>query len=112
MEENKALGDPDSYREKENLQVENDVLKMKMMLQHGAVFGASKDLPPEIENEFLKSVMEFENQFENVEQTLVFNKLGRPQQFRPVQEIGEEEIEDEWITLYEYMCKHGIELGV
>ena len=43
--------------EKEKLKAENDFLKMKMMLEKGAQFGAgpnSMELPPELENEFLK----------------------------------------------------------
>ena len=40
----------DPRREEENLQMENQFLKMKMMLEHGAQFGSSKDLPAAIEN--------------------------------------------------------------
>src|ERR1700730_17626712 len=99
MEENKAPGDQDNYRGKENLQVENDILKMKMILEHGAEFGSTKDLPPEIEHQFLKSVIDFENQFQKAGRIKVFDKIGKPQQFRPVREIPEEEIEKRWIEL-------------
>ena len=94
------------------LKEENDFLKMKMMLEHGAEFGSSKDLPPAIENEFLRSVMEFEKQFEKGERIKVFDKLGQPRHFRPVNEMPEAEIENEWITLYEFMQERGIELSV
>ena len=54
--------------EEENLRTENEFLKMKLMLEHGGQFGeldedGNTDLPPEIENEFLNSVMAFEKQF-------------------------------------------------
>ena len=111
MEENNSVTDPDRSGEV-NLQTENDFLKMKMMLEHGAEFGSSKDLPPEIENQFLKSVMDFENQFQKAGRIKVFDKVGRPKQFRPVNEIPDEDIEKEWIELYEFLHEHDIDLGV
>ena len=111
MEENIGATDPDRCG-KENLQEENSFLKMKMMLEHGAEFGSSKDLPPEIENQFLKSVMDFENQFQKSGRIKVFDKLGKPRQFKPVSEIREEDIEKEWIKLYEFLQAHDIDLGV
>ena len=48
--------------EEENLKAENEFLKMKMMLEQGAKFGgmSDKDLPPEIENEFLKNTWPYD----------------------------------------------------
>jgi hypothetical protein len=102
----------DPRREEENLQMENQFLKMKMMLEHGAQFGSSKDLPAAIENDFLRSVMEYEKQFEKGERITVFDKLGKPNQFRPVNEIADNEIDQEWISLFEFMQERGIELSV
>jgi len=96
----------------DHLKEENDFLKMKMMLEHGAEFGSSKDLPPAIENEFLRSVMEFEKQFERGGRIKVFDKLGQPHHFRPANEVPESEIENEWMKLYEFMQERGIELSV
>ena len=48
----------DSLNELEKLKAENDFLKMKMMLEHGADFYMSgednKELDPEIENQFTR----------------------------------------------------------
>ncbi|HEY5368676.1 MAG TPA: hypothetical protein VIJ75_06765 [Hanamia sp.] len=54
-EEEKFSDDPE-----ENLRLQNDFLEMKMMAESGAWFGGEGGLPPEIENQFLKNVMEFE----------------------------------------------------
>ena len=56
-EEEKFSDDPE-----ENLRLQNDFLKMKMMAESGAWFGGEEKvgLPPDIENQFLKNVMEFE----------------------------------------------------
>ena len=99
-------------RNDDSLKSENDFLKLKMMLEHGAQFGSAKDLPPEIENEFLRSVMEYEKQFEKGERIKVFDKLGRPKHFKPVKEISDTDIENEWIVLLEFMRQKGIELSV
>jgi hypothetical protein len=98
--------------DKGEIKAENDFLKMKMMLEKGAEFGSSRDLPPEVENHFLRSVMEYEKQFERGERIKVFDKIGQPRHFRPVKEIPEEEMAKEWEVLYEYMQERGIELSV
>jgi hypothetical protein len=94
------------------LKAENDFLKLKMMLEHGAEFGTSKDLPAAIENEFLRSVMEYEKQFEKGERIKVFDKLGQPKHFRPVKEISDADMEKEWISLLEFMQSKSVELSV
>lgn len=43
-----------SYDPEENLCMQNDFLKMKMMAESGAWFGGEGGLPPDIENQFLK----------------------------------------------------------
>ncbi len=107
MEQNRS-----STGDEENLEVENQFLKLKMMLEHGAQFGSSKDLPPAVENDFLRSVMEYEKHFESGERIKVFDKLGRPTQFKSVSQIPDDEIDNEWIRLYEFMQERGIELSV
>jgi len=96
----------------DSLRAENDFLKLKMMLEHGAEFGSSKDLPPEMENEFLRSVMEYEKQFQKGERIKVFDKLGQPRHFRSSKDISDSDIEKEWLSLFEFMQSHGIELSV
>lgn len=103
---NKASSD------KETLQIENDFLKMKMMLEHGAQFGTISEVPPEVENEFLRSVSEFETQYRHAGRTKVIDKLGRPGHFKPVNKIPDDKIIEEWIALHDYMHERGIELSV
>lgn len=96
----------------EELKQENDFLKLKMMLERGAHISSAEDLPPELENEFLKSVAAYEDQFRSAEKVKLNETLGRPVHFRPVAEIPDENIESEWITLHDYMNEHGIDLSV
>lgn len=96
----------------EQWKAENDFLKMKMMLEHGAEFGSvgNSEIPPDIENQFLKSVMEFEKQFENTTYIKVFDKLKRPTHFKPVSEIKDADISSAWSELSDYLSQYGVSL--
>lgn len=106
--------DFNELNEEENLKAENDFLKMKMMLEHGAKFGGreNNELPAEIENVFLNNVMAFEKQFEERKAIKVFDKIGRPQHFKPVSEIPDKEIDKAWDELCDYLNEYGIDLDV
>ena len=100
--------------EQEKLQAENEFLKMKLMLEKGAKFGTTNDgeLPGEIENYFLKTIMEYEKQFDEHKTIKVFDKIGRPAHFGPVAQIGNDEIDHAWKELNEYLSRYGIDLSV
>ncbi|MBS1596753.1 MAG: hypothetical protein JST75_00905 [Bacteroidetes bacterium] len=95
----------------EKIKAENEFLKMKMMLEHGADFYISNEGPPEIENDFLRYVMAFEKQHANPVYTTVFKKIGSPTHFKPVISISEADIETEYEKLMDYMNEHGVDLA-
>jgi hypothetical protein len=99
--------------EEGNLKNENEFLKMKMMLESGAQFGSMSEegLPPEIENQFLRNIMAFEKQAQEMKMIKIFDKIERPDHFKPVSEISDEDIDNAWKTLNEYLNKYGIELS-
>jgi len=99
-------------RGEEEIRNENEFLKMKLMLEQGAVFGAGDhgDLPPDVENEFLKHIVEFEKQAANPVRTTVFEKIGRPDFFPKVQTIANDQIEEAWEKLNDYLMDHGVSL--
>lgn len=99
----------------DQLKSENEFLKMKLMLEKGAEFGSTetgKELPPILENEFLKQIMEFEKQWENAPRIKVFDKIGRPVHFKPVDTITVDEIGEAWDELSSYLRQHGVSLEV
>ena len=103
--------------EEENLRTENEFLKLKLMLEHGGQFGeldedGNADLPPEIENQFLNNVLAFEKQFSEHRVVKVYDKIGRPQHFRPAAEIAANEIGKAWDQLNVYLNDHGIDVSV
>jgi hypothetical protein len=89
---------------------------MKIMLEHGGDFGAPEnqnaELSPEMENAFLNNIIEFEKQFQQRKTTTVYKKIGEPKHFKPVSEIPDAEIEDEWNKLSDYMQLYGVDLSV
>lgn len=98
--------------EEERLRAENDFIKMKLMLEREASFGSGGELPipPELENIFLKNIVEFEKQFETRKKIKVFDKMGQPAQFVPSSEIPDDSIDAAWKQLKEFMRKHGVGL--
>ncbi|MBC7888559.1 MAG: hypothetical protein H7Z13_11820 [Ferruginibacter sp.] len=77
----------------ENLRIENEFLKIKLKAQYGDAFHMENgaDMPPEIENQFLKSMMAFEDEYANAEYTTVYERLGQPG-YKPVSEMNNEEL--------------------
>jgi hypothetical protein len=108
------MEDYNHLNEEENLKAENEFLKMKLMLEQGAQFGGNKknELPVEIENEFLKNIMAFEKQFEERKTIKLFDKIGRPQQFKPVDEILDSDTDEAWNDLHDFLGEHDINLDV
>lgn len=109
------MEDFEHLNEEERLKAENDFLKMKMMLEHGAQFEKTENgnlLPADVENQFLRNIMEFEKQFGERKVTTVYDKLGKPTQFKPLNEIADDVIYNAWKELLGYMQEHGVDLSV
>lgn len=104
----------DHLENDEKLKAENEFMKMKLMLEKDASFAVNNgtDLPAEIENEFLRNVIEFERQFEKHKTIKVFDKIGRPSHFKPAAEIPDQEIDQAWDELSDYLCENAISLDV
>lgn len=71
----------DSKFDNEELKDENLFLKMKLMAEHGAQFSEPEDgskVSPEIENQFLKNIEEFEKQFHSGKRITINQRLNYP----------------------------------
>ena len=91
----------------ENLRMQNDFLKMKMMAESGALFGGEGGLPPEIENQFLKNIMEFEKANANAETRTIYDLLGKPD-FDDEKNLDDERFDAEYLKLSSLLEEHGI----
>ncbi|MFT3703508.1 MAG: hypothetical protein QM802_14185 [Agriterribacter sp.] len=102
--------------EEERLKAENEFLKMKLMLEHDAKFPDDDSNLPAVstamENEFLNYIMAFEEQSKNPTYVKVFDRIERPNHFKPAAQIADSEINTEWEKLQDYLYKYRITLDV
>jgi len=66
------------------------------------------DLHEVVENEFLQSVLTYKKILQENKKIKVFDKLGKPQQFKPVDKISNKNIDKEWIALHDYLYQNSI----
>jgi hypothetical protein len=106
MEEEKFSEDPE-----ENIKMENEFLKLKMKAQSGAGFYTSDSvkLPSQLENEFLKHVMTFEENFEKATYISVFERLGKPN-FKPLNQLKADEISKALENIIQLLNQNNIRL--
>jgi hypothetical protein len=96
-----------------DLPVENELLILKLKAEFGAECSAGhENIPPDIVNEFLRSVYDFENRFRKEQPTIkLFEKLGRPF-FKKADSIPESAIKHELTRLTKILSRHNIALDV
>src|SRR5215211_4677415 len=96
----------------ENLHIENQILKLKMQAESGAYFEElNNNLPPEIENDFLKQVQAFEQAWQNVQQSAVYELLGKPD-YKKDELLSDAELKFELKRLFAILEEHNIWLDV
>ena len=102
-----------SEEDKDKLSIENEIMKIKLQMQFGDDFfmKSSGDLPPEIENQFLKQVMAFEANQGSSEAVTVFERIGKPD-FKKVEDMKSAEISVELDRLNDLLEANGIMLNV
>jgi hypothetical protein len=66
------------FSPEDELNSENNLLKLKLGLEHGMQMGPTTDLSPDVENQWLKSVYAFEQQFKDAKPIAVYDYIGRP----------------------------------
>jgi hypothetical protein len=97
----------------ETLRQENESRKRQLEEEFGARFGLiNPGLPPEVENQFLRNILEFERQFQQREQIAIYDFIGRPPFRLPADISGEDEYRAELERLLGILEEHGIVLSV
>lgn len=76
---------------KENLRIENEILHLKLKAELGGELVNDPELPPELENEFLKNILAFEHAYANVKQVKVYDMISNPP-FTKSSELDDEQI--------------------
>jgi hypothetical protein len=96
-----------------DLPLENELLILKLKAEFGAECSSGHEkIPPDIVNEFLRSVYDFENNFRKEFLAIkLFEKLGRPC-VRKADTIPETDIKNELTRLHKLLNQHKIQLDV
>ena len=97
----------------ENFRIENEILKIKLKAQYGDAFfmQSNDDLPPEIENQFLKNMITFEDTHANAEMTTVYDAIGKPD-YKTVDDLSATAITAELKRITAIMGEHQIALDI
>ena len=93
----------------EDLIAENNLLKVKLQLEHGMLMENGSTLSPDVENQWLKSVYAFEQQYKEAKKTKVYDRIGRPA-IKKADELTAVGISEELQRLRVLMENNGIEL--
>ena len=84
--------------------------RMKIELEHGGSMKmGDADIPPEIENQFLDYVLEFERQYKNARRLTIFEKIGQPV-CRKSDDLSKKELKKELDNLFTLLEQHNIYL--
>ena len=101
-----------SDKPEESLRMENEILKLKMQAERGALFGGNMDdLPPEIESQFLKNVQLFEDSFDKAKMITIYECIGKPA-YKKADELKPEEVKVEITRIMELLHSKNIILEV
>jgi hypothetical protein len=96
--------------DRDKLVFENDLKKLKLKAERGAdFFETNKDIPPEVESQWLDNIMAYEKSFDKNEVRKVGDLLGNPS-LPPVETIPDEDLSAELSKIMELMEQNNITL--
>jgi hypothetical protein len=105
-QEEKFSEDPE-----ENLRIENELMKIKLKAQYGDAFQMdnSAELPPAVENQFLKNILAFEESYNKGDFVTVYDRIGKPD-YTSVEEMDDAALKEGVKYLLELLQQHQINL--
>ncbi len=110
-EKNDIIPEDFSDDPEENLRIENEILKLKLQAEEGAVFSSSDNLPPDLEHSFLQNVQRFEDARKNAKQVKVYELLGKPD-YKKESYLSDSEIKMELKKLFDLLESKSMPLAV
>ncbi len=97
-------------QDRDKLAFENEFKKIKLKAERGADFiEVNKDLPPEVESQWLDNIMAYEKAFDKNEVRKFGDLLGNPS-LPPVETIPDEDLSEELTKVMELMQQNNIAL--
>ncbi len=98
-------------KSKEQLGTENELMKLKMMAEFGGNFVTNEEIPPEIENAFLKQILQFHKKHDSSKKITVYKFIGSPVFVAEKDIIHDKNAEYELDRIMGLMKLKGIELS-
>lgn len=95
----------------EQLGTENELMKLKMMAEFGGDFVANEEIPAEIENAFLKQILQFHKKHDPQKKTTVYKFIGSPKFIPENKIVHEKNVVHELSRTMGLMHLKGIELS-
>lgn len=93
----------------ENLRMQNELLRLKLKAELGADSHRISNIDPGIENEFLKNVLAFEQNFANAKATKVYDLVGKPA-FKKAEQLTDEQVEAALEEIIDLLSENNIEI--
>ena len=95
--------------EEDELKADNEVLKLKLELEHGMKTTDTSGLGPALENQWLNHIYEFEKQFKHAKRIKMYDFIGCPT-FVKANELKPSEVAEALVTLNKAMKVKGVAL--
>ncbi len=94
----------------EQLRIENELLKLKLQAELGAEFSSNTDIPPDVEQEFLKQIIAFQEHQKDAPLVVLGTYIGGPVP-KPAAGMTEDELEQEFAALEQRLHDKHLHLG-
>lgn len=92
---------------KENLRMENEILRIRIKTELGGEYESDENLPPELENEFLKNILAFEHRYAKIKMVKIADLLGNPTVVKAAK-MDDETIAKAYLDLEELLAQKNI----
>ncbi|HEY8511309.1 MAG TPA: hypothetical protein VIL31_05085 [Cyclobacteriaceae bacterium] len=93
----------------EELRAENNLLKLKLKLEYGMQETDTSNLPPHVENDWLKYIEAFEKQYRDAKSVTVYEFIGKPP-YKALEALTPEQVGPELNRLLDIMGEHDVAL--
>jgi len=109
MKNDELPDEPLSDDPEENMRIENELLRLKLKAELGAESHHITNIDPGIENEFLKNVIAFEQNFANAKPAKVYDLVGKPL-FKSADGLTDEQLEKALAEITALLSENNIEI--
>ncbi len=95
----------------ENMRIEIELMKLKLKAQYGDAFQmeSNEEMPVEMENQFLKNILAFEETCNTGDVTTIYDRIGKPA-YSPAAQLDEQGIKEGLKKLLQRLQQHLINL--